>query len=120
MGSFPGDRNGYTMETIRPRLEKLYRSGMSYEQMAERLDLHERTVRYWLRRIGIGPEKSVVDAATVARMVALWHDGWKQRDIARAVGRGETTVRRHLKARGLDTAARVNRSWRRLEFGRGR
>lgn len=91
------EHRGYTADNIRFRLEFMFRQGLTYEEIGRRLDLHERTVRYWLRRIGIAAYKKPVTDAERERMAALRAEGLTQRKIAARIGRSERTVRDHLR-----------------------
>lgn len=116
MGDYPGDRNGYTSATIGPRLERMYRSGLSFDQMGARLGIDPRTVRYWLKKLNLGPTRKPLTDAQTALMVELWHNGLTQAQIGRRVGRCEKTVGVRLRALGIPTADRRNKTMPNIEL----
>lgn len=92
----------WTAETIAAPLERLYRSGMSYEAMAARLGISTGHLKRYRRRFGLVTRRNVTPEDR-AEMVTLRNGGLFYREIARRTGWSQWTVENHLVgAEGVD------------------
>lgn len=95
-------RKGYgqdwTEATIRRPLESLYRSGMTYEQIAERLDLDISNVRRWVSRLGLRGRSWAVTADERRALLGMYEEqSMTVVDIHHRTGRSRSTIRQHLR-----------------------
>lgn len=91
----------------RPLLEGLLSEGLSLAEIGRRLDLHEATVGYWVKKHGL---KAVNRAKHAPRGALLRADlellverGMSVAQVAATVGRSKATVRHWLREYGLKT-----------------
>jgi transposase len=88
-------------------LEELLGEGLSLAEIGRRLDRHESTVAYWLRRHGLeacGRERHAPKGAlTHGQLAPLVEAGMSVAQIADSLGRGKTSVRHWLREYGLET-----------------
>ncbi len=81
--------------------------GLSLAEIGRRLDRHESTVAYWLRRYGLeacGRKcHAPKGALTHAQLAPLVEAGMSVAQIAESVGRGKASVRHWLREYGLET-----------------
>jgi transposase len=91
----------------RTSLKQLLAQGLSLAEIGRRVDLHEATVSYWVKKYGLRPANQGKYAARgplkreeLQRMVEM---GASIMQIAEEVGRSKTTVRHWLREYGLKT-----------------
>jgi transposase len=91
----------------RTALEQMLGEGLSLAEIGRRLDRHESTVAYWLRRYGLeacGHKRHAPKGAlTRAQLAPLVEAGMSVAQIAESVGRGNASVRHWLREYGLET-----------------
>ena len=82
----------------RARVKQLFESGMTIQEVAADLGVCTRTIERDRAALGLAQargESSRVSAAEVERMRAMAADGVSESEIARTLGRGYRSVRRH-------------------------
>lgn len=91
----------------RALLQQLLAEGLTLAEIGRRVDRHEATVSYWLRKHGLRANnrdrhaaRGALDRATVSQLV---EQGLSIGQIARQVGRSKATVRHWLRREGLRT-----------------
>jgi transposase len=88
-------------------LQELLGEGLSLAEIGRRLDRHESTVAYWLRRYDLeacGRKRhSPKGALTRDQLAPLVESGMSVAQIAESVGRGKASVRHWLREYGLET-----------------
>lgn len=109
----PSGRTGTIAGMDRALLAELLGEGLSLAQIGRRLDRHESTVAYWVRKHGLAPanaekheSRGAVARETLERLVITRRS---VREIATEVDRSPGTVRHWLRRHGLCTgqAARL-------------
>jgi DNA-directed RNA polymerase specialized sigma24 family protein len=117
--------DAWTAETIAAPLERLYRSGMSYEAMASRLGISTGHLKRWRRRLGLISRRWETTDEGVAEMVRLREQGLFYREIAQRLGCSADTVWAQLSGRDdLDLRrararrGELARQWAYRDYGR--
>jgi len=91
----------------RPSLERFLSEGLSLAEIGRRVDLHEATVGYWVKKYGLNAVNREKHAARggIAReeLEPLVEAGMSIADIAATIGRSKTTVRYWLLEHCLKT-----------------
>lgn len=115
----------WTAETIAEPLERLYRSGMSYEAMAARLGISTGHLKRWRRRFGLLSRRWEATEEDVAEMGRLREQGLFYREIAQRLGCSADTVFTRLSGRDDLDLRRVRerrgelaRKWAYRDYGR--
>lgn len=92
-----GYGNDWTAGTIRRPLERMYRAGMPYKEIARQLGIDVSGVRRWMVKLDVPRRPWQVTTEERRRMVTLREDEQMTiREIARQTGRAESTIRNHL------------------------
>lgn len=88
-------------------MEQMLGEGLSLAEIGRRLDRHESTVAYWLRRHGLqarGHDRHAPKGALTREQLApLVEEGMSVAQIAEAVKRGKASVRHWLREYGFET-----------------
>jgi IS30 family transposase len=85
----------------RERVAQWTRAGVSIAEIAARLNITERSVQRYRRRAGVSlPAGERLTADELARAEQLLDDGCSGNEVARTIGRSDTTIRRHFPGRG--------------------
>jgi len=91
----------------RASLEQLLAQGLSLAEIGRRVDRHEATVAYWLKKHGLEAANRAKHAArgglARAELEPMVEAGMSASQIAEAVGLSKTTVRHWLREHGLQT-----------------
>lgn len=95
-------------ETINTILT-LRKSGLSYNKIAEQTNVSYGTARNWCIRLGVEVDPNLekprndrkLDMDVVSKILELQKNGLSQREIAKELGIGKTTVARHCKENGV-------------------
>jgi transposase len=97
----------------RPSLEQLLARGLSLGEIAQRFDLHEATVGYWVKKHGLEAVHRAKHAPRGGiprdQLAQLVEAGMSIAQIADSVGSSKATVRHWLSRYGLKTQGGVGR-----------
>jgi transposase len=91
----------------RASLEQMLEQGLSLAEIGRRVDRHEATVAYWLKKHGLEAAHRAKHAArgglSRAELEPMVEAGMSASQIAEVVGLSKTTVRHWLREHGLQT-----------------
>ena len=87
---------------------RLRKEGLSYSKIAEKVGVSYNTARNWCIRAEVTIENPIIapnprklSSDIVDKILSLQKDGLSQREIAKELGIGKTTVARHCKEHGV-------------------